>query len=55
MSKRPILSKQLENDTFLQYYYLKEELVAFCRENGLSSTGGKQDITKRIEHFLKTG
>lgn len=55
MSERTILSKELEYDIFLQYYYLKEELVAFCKENGLSTTGGKQDITKRIEHFLKTG
>ncbi len=54
MSERPILSKELEYDTFLQYYYLKEELVAFFKDNGLSTTGGKQDITKRIEHFLKT-
>ena len=55
MSERPILSRELEHDTFLQYYYLKEELVAFCRENGISTNGGKQEITKRIEHFLKTG
>lgn len=55
MSERPILSRELEHDAFLQYYYLKEELIAFCRENGLSTTGKKQDITKRIEHFLKTG
>jgi hypothetical protein len=55
MSERPVLSKELEYDVFLQYYYLKEELVAFCKENGLSATGGKQDITKRIEYFLKTG
>jgi hypothetical protein len=55
MSERPILSKELKYDIFLQYYYLKEELIAFCKENGLSTTGGKQHITKRIEHFLKTG
>lgn len=55
MNERPILSTELEYDKFLNYYYLKEELVAFCRANGLSTTGGKQDITKRIEHFLKTG
>lgn len=55
MSERPILSKELRYDIFLQYYYLKEELVTFCKENGLSTAGGKQDITKRIEHFLRTG
>ncbi|WP_160679912.1 DUF6434 domain-containing protein [Clostridium sp. C8-1-8] len=55
MSERPVLSKELNPDTFLQYYYLKEELISFCKENGLSKTGGKQDISKRIEHFLRTG
>lgn len=55
MSERPILSKELKPDTFTQYYYLKEELVAFCKENGLSTAGGKQQINNRIEHFLKTG
>lgn len=55
MSERPKLTKELDCDIFLQYYYLKEELVAFCKEVGLSTTGGKQDITKRIGHFLKTG
>ncbi len=55
MSERPILSKELKPDIFLEYYYLKEELASFCKENGLSSAGGKKDITKRIEHFLKTG
>lgn len=55
MSERPMLSKELEYDKFLKYYYLKEELIRFCRENGLSAAGGKQDITKRIAHFLKTG
>lgn len=55
MSERPILSSELEYDRFLQYYYLKEELVTFCKENGLSTAGSKQDITKRIGHYLKTG
>lgn len=55
MSERPILSRELQYDSFTKYYYLKEELVTFCRENGLSTTGGKQEITNRIEHFLKTG
>lgn len=55
MSGRPILSIELDKETFLQYYYLKEELITFCRENGLSTTGGKQDITKRVAFFLSTG
>jgi hypothetical protein len=54
MIERPALTKELKYDIFLQYYYLKEELITFCRENKLSINGGKQDITKRVEHFLKT-
>ena len=55
MMERPVLSRELECDTFLQYYYLKEELIVFCRENGLCITGAKQDLTKRIGNFLSTG
>jgi len=55
MIERPILSKDLDYKAFLQYYYLKEELVLFCRGNHLSTMGGKQEISSRIEHFLKTG
>lgn len=53
--ERPILSKQLDSMTFRSFYYLKEELVNFCRENGLPITGGKVDITNRIAHYLDTG
>lgn len=55
MSARPALHPALDADEFLQYYYLKEELVQFCRENGLQTSGGKQDVTARIAHFLRTG
>lgn len=53
--ERPILSKQLDSKTFLSFYYLKEELVSFCRENKLPTTGGKIAITNRIAHYLETG
>lgn len=53
--ERPILNKQLDSRTFRSFYYLKEELVSFCRENGLPITGGKIDITNRIAHYLDTG
>jgi hypothetical protein len=39
----------------LSFYYLKEELVVFCRENNLQTRGSKIEITNRIVHFLKTG
>ena len=55
MSDRPELSKKLDSKTFREYYYLKEELVAFCRENNLPASGGKIELTDRIAAFLDTG
>ena len=55
MSDRPELTDKLSSKEFLEYYYLKEELVRFCRENGLPASGGKQDLTRRIAFFLDTG
>lgn len=34
---------------------MKEELQTFCRENGISSTGSKIEISDRIDTFLRTG
>ena len=55
MSDRPELSIKLKSDEFLEYYYLKEELVSFCRENGLPASGGKAELTERIAYYLDTG
>ena len=55
MSERPNLDKSLDSAAFRNYYYLKEELVAFCRQNGLPVSGGKLELTERIAHFLDTG
>ncbi|MGN0278395.1 MAG: DUF6434 domain-containing protein [Lachnospiraceae bacterium] len=55
MTNRPDLNKKLDSMTFRDYYYLKEELIDFCRENGLPVSGGKIEITDRISHFLDTG
>ena len=52
MSERPVLDKNLESKTFRDFYYLKEELVTFCRENGILVSGGKIEITERIAYFL---
>lgn len=52
---RPRLRKGLSSETFREYYYLKEELVAFCRINGLPAAGSKQELTDRIAFFLDTG
>ena len=45
----------LKSAEFLSYYRLKEELVQFCRKNGLPTSGGKQELTDRIACFLDTG
>ena len=52
---RPALHKELDIEEFQNYYWMKEELQAFCRDNGLSAAGSKIDITERIAVFLKTG
>lgn len=55
MSDRPKLDKNLDGKTFREFYYLKKELVDFCRRYGLPTSGGKLEITERIAHFLDTG
>lgn len=55
MSERPKLDKGLDSVTFREYYYLKSELIDFCRKNDLQTTGGKLELTERISNFLDTG
>lgn len=55
MSERPKLDNTLDVNTFKEYYYLKEELIDFCRKNDLQITGGKLELTYRIDNFLDTG
>ena len=54
-SDRPELKSGLDGNTFRNFYYLKEELVEFCRKNNLPTSGGKQELTERIACFLDTG
>jgi len=55
MSERPELKEGLDSEVFKEYYYLKEELIDFCRKVDLQVSGGKIEITDRIAHYLKTG
>lgn len=55
MQDRPVLDKTLDSKTFREYYYLKDELVDFCRKNKLPVSGGKIEIADRIACFLDTG
>lgn len=52
---RPNLTKDISVESFRDYYWLKEELQSFCRENGISASGSKIEISDRIETFLLTG
>ena len=55
MESRPEITIGLDSRTFREYYYLKKELVTFCRDNHLPSSGGKQELTERIACFLDSG
>lgn len=55
MSERPNLDIRLDSKIFKEYYYLKEELIEFCRKNDLQTTGGKTELTERIAKYLETG
>ena len=50
--ERPELNDALSAAEFGRWYWLKSELVAFCRQRGLSCQGGKQEIARRIEAAL---
>jgi hypothetical protein len=52
---RPKLGKEISIKDFKDYYWLKEELVEFCRAIGINSSGGKIDISNRIIKFLENG
>lgn len=55
MTERPPLTAELKPEIFQNYYYLKEELVTFCRTHHLNTSGGKIQLTQRITEFLTTG
>lgn len=53
--QRPTLNKNISLTDFNEFYWLKEELVAFCRTEGISTAGGKLELAKRIQTYLSTG
>lgn len=59
MNNKPVLERNLEKNMdssiFKSYYYLKEELAAFCRKEGLQTTGSKTELAERIATYLETG
>ncbi len=52
MTSRPDLTRQLAPDVFLDHYWLRAELAAFCRQNGVSAAGSKEDLGKRVRAIL---
>lgn len=55
IDERPDLDLKLSAGIFRQYYYLKEEIVDFCRKNNLQATGSKSELSERIAVFLESG
>lgn len=51
---KPNLNKELSSEEFKEYYYIKEELVDFCRKEGLNTNGKKLDLENRIFKYLDT-
>lgn len=54
-TKRPPLDRSLAVDIFLDWYWLKAELIQFCSQEQLSAQGSKAEITDRIATYLRSG
>jgi hypothetical protein len=52
---RPLLTTHLRAEDFRDFYWLKKELMSFCRKNGLSAAGSKEELQVRVEIFLARG
>ncbi len=51
-SKRPELTPKLDPGVFAKCYWEVKELAAFCRDNSLSTSGLKAELTQRVKDFL---
>ncbi|WP_119165324.1 DUF6434 domain-containing protein [Algihabitans albus] len=52
---RPDLDRIADSASFRDWYWLKSELIIFCRNHGLRCAGSKAEIAERIVHHLDTG
>ena len=52
---RPKLNLKTNSEEFLNYYWLKTELISFCKINNLPGSGSKDELTARIYEYLKSG
>ena len=53
--ERPNLDNDILLTDFEEFYWLKEELVEFCKKTGISTSGSKVEITNKIQHYFSTG
>ena len=53
--KRPTLNASITVDEFAAWYWLKEELVFFCRLHSISTVGLKRELEDRIRAHLSGG
>lgn len=55
MEERPLLNREITVQNFRDFYWYKEELVEFCRDENLDKSGGKIELADRIEKYINTG
>ncbi|WP_282043460.1 DUF6434 domain-containing protein [Winogradskyella flava] len=55
IEQRPKLTSKTLVKDFNDFYWYKEELVAFCRIENLNKKGSKLELAEQIEHYLSTG
>ena len=52
---RPPLDDGIGASDLRDYYWMKAELVEWCRRRGIPSGGGKLELIERMTRFLETG
>lgn len=52
---RPPLDTKLSVQDFRDFYWLKEELVSFCKLHNIPPSGSKIELSERIAQFLENG
>ena len=55
IEEKPKLNNKISLQDFKDFYWLKAELVSFCKDNNINCSGGKIEIRNRIIYFLETG
>lgn len=45
----------IDRATLKKHYWLKKELIVYCKKHDLSTSGSKNDLIQRIETYLVSG